>query len=102
MDVIDRIHIDTVRADDATRDANSKHQTDKHVNECFLCERGLTESGEARAWWVRMAIDGTLVPFDAELPEDEDQGEFPVGPECAKGIPLTHRAKLDDVSHLAR
>lgn len=93
MDVTDRIDIDTVRAADATRDANSDHQTDKHVNECFLCERGLTESGEARAWWIHMATDATLVPLDAELPEAEDQGWFPVGPECAKKVPMTHRSK---------
>lgn len=32
------------------------------------------------------------------LPKADDQGWFPVGSECAKAIPLTHRAKSAAVS----
>lgn len=68
----------------------------RHVNECYVCGRGLTEAAVARGWYVHMTTAGTIAPVDLPedaLPERDDQGWFPVGSECARRIPLTHRQR---------
>lgn len=84
-----RPRVDDYRLDWAARDANgARWNPEKHVDECFLCGRGITAKGQGRN--VHMLTDGTFAPVDMaeeEIPESLDQGWFPVGPECAKRLP---------------
>jgi hypothetical protein len=41
-----------------------------------------------------MRTSGRLAPADAGT-GDDDQGWFPVGPECARLIPLAYRTRLE-------
>lgn len=69
------------QASDSTRDRNEQRIKDDS-EPCVLCGRGT--SG---AHWIHMSTDCDLVAIDATLPENEDQGWFTIGPECAKKIP---------------
>lgn len=62
------------------------------VEECFVCGRGLTESGLARSSWIEHTTSGYLVAVAAESPADS-QGCFPVGSECSKSVPAAFRLK---------
>ena len=57
----------------------------KHVDECFLCGRGLTEKAVENGRFIHLTTSGFLVPQDAE--GVDSQGAFPVGSECAKRLP---------------
>jgi len=78
-------------------DTHPTYDPQRHTDQCWLCGRGLTARAAERGWWVHMTVDLTIAPVD--LPEQdwpagvESQGWFPVGNECAKKIPKTHRAK---------
>ncbi len=48
---------------------------------CFRCGRPTDGTRE-----VHLAVSGALVPVDAAVPASEDQGWFPIGPECAKKL----------------
>lgn len=78
------------------RDANRKnHKSGKHVDECFICARGLTRSGVDNGWWIHMSTDGELIANDEHVDDMHgSQGCFPCGSECAKSIPFTHRRKM--------
>ncbi len=68
---------------------------------CVLCGRRLSPAAVERSWWIHLITDGTLAPAHwADNDPDHfgeqginDQGWFPVGSECAKTIPITHRRK---------
>lgn len=66
--------------------------------ECFFCGRPMTDAATAKGWWVHLRTDGFFVAASADVTEKDDQGWFPVGSECAKTIPLTHRSKFAAVS----
>jgi hypothetical protein len=59
--------------------------------ECLFC-RSLIRDARA-AIHVHMATTGELVTEDESLAEHEDQGFFPVGPECARKVPRAYRFK---------
>jgi hypothetical protein len=77
-------------------DGEQPYNSDRHVDQCYVCGRGLTQSGVDNGWFVHMSVRGGIfATADAGLvPERESQGYFPVGSECAKQIPKTHRVKL--------
>lgn len=81
------------------RDANAARRSERAVDECFLCGRGLTETAIANGWWIHLhAPTGDLLPegWEPEAPEtwNDSQGCFPVGSECAKRIPKGYKFKI--------
>lgn len=72
------IDIDTVRRPDAEKKAQGDQP-------CFLCGKATDGSR-----LVHLATFGALVPISETLPEHEDQGFFPIGPECAKKLPADY------------
>lgn len=86
-----------LQADWETKEKNGEnYNSDKHDDVCYLCGRGLTAKAVENGYWIEMATDGSLVRNDQGLhPDLDSQGAFPVGSECAKKIPLTHRSKQD-------
>lgn len=82
------------------RDANYNRRNHNHVDECFTCGRGLTESGVSNGWYIHLCTDGSL--FNTQDPatfgHPESQGCFPVGSECAKRIPRRFRFKMGTAS----
>lgn len=84
------------QASEEAREQNRKSSFNRHgVDSCKLCEKGLSDKASENAWHVHMTVDQTLVPvaWGDDLDGRVDQGWFPVGSECAKRIPLTHRKK---------
>lgn len=81
-------------ADTETLERNQARLTDGHAAECLLCGRGLTQAAAVKAWMVHLHVDGLLVRSDAALADDDDQGWFPVGSECAKRVPPSHRTRF--------
>jgi hypothetical protein len=59
--------------------------------ECLFC-RSLIRDARA-AIHVHLATTGELVTEDEQLTEDEDQGFFPIGPECSRKVPRAYRFK---------
>jgi hypothetical protein len=53
----------------------------------------MSRNAAANAWHVHMTVDSELVEFNADMGANS-QGWFPIGSECAKMIPLTHRRKV--------
>lgn len=72
------ISIGTVCRPDAEQRAQGDHP-------CVLCGKATT--GERL---VHLATTGHLVPVAETLDEREDQGWFPVGPECARKLTAAH------------
>ncbi len=66
-----RIRASNLRASGASGDAP-----------CFLCGR---ETDGSRS--VHLAVAGEIVPLVEDLDASDDQGWFPIGPECAKKLP---------------
>jgi len=86
-----------VQADEKVREQNEKSRFNRHgVESCWLCCKGMSEKAFENAWHIHMTIDHSLAPvaMGDTLREADDQGWFPVGSECAKKIPLTHRKKF--------
>jgi hypothetical protein len=72
------------------------YNSDKHIEECFLCGRGLTAKALVNGWWIHLGTDGTLLTQDdpAAIADDTlSQGCFPVGSECAKRIDRPYKFK---------
>lgn len=90
------VHVDLYQADWRERKANAERfTTDKHTDECFLCGRGLTAKAVENGWAVHLRTDNMLLPVGEPWDSDEQsQGWFPVGSECAKRVPLTHRGRF--------
>jgi hypothetical protein len=63
-----------------------------HNGGCKMCGRKMSRKAADSAWHIHMTTSGDLVPTSADM-GSESQGWFPVGSECAKMIPLTHRTK---------
>ena len=78
------IEISTVMHPDAERNAKGDHP-------CFLCGKATDGSRE-----VHLVTSGFLVPMDEEVEPDEDQGFFPIGPECAKKLPRENWALTEN------
>jgi hypothetical protein len=82
------------RAAAGTIDANRRRRTAWTVGECWACGSGLTQKAVDNGWFIHLHVDGTLIPAAADVDDDHgSQGWFPVGPDCAKRIPRTHRVK---------
>lgn len=62
--------------------------------QCLICNQVMTDAAAQNGWWVHMTTTGKLAPADIDLPETLDQGWHPVGKECARKVPATHRAKM--------
>lgn len=79
----------------AQREKNAKvsRKGDERNPECHFCGRKMSRNAAANAWHVHMTVDSELVEFNADMGANS-QGWFPIGSECAKMIPLTHRRKV--------
>lgn len=93
-----RIKASDYQADVDTRIANEeKFSGLKHVDVCFLCGRGLTEKARNNGWWVHLTEAGELAARDEGWDVEDSQGAFPVGSECAKKVPASHRLRIPPV-----
>lgn len=64
----------------------------RHVDECFICGRGITRSGLTNAFWIEMLVTGEIVgPDDPRSGGPESQGCFPVGSTCVQRVPANLR-----------
>ena len=72
--------------------AANRRRSDYAIEECLCCGRGMTERAVETAWMVHLTTAGLLAPVDAEVADS--QGWHPVGSECAKLIPKSHRCKF--------
>ena len=90
---MDTIFLPIPRPSDEQRQRN-RERRDSHIEECAVCARGLTEKAVENAWYVHLTIDAEMTPVDIELESDIDLGWHPVGSECAKLIPKSHRLKF--------
>jgi hypothetical protein len=64
---------------------------------CALCGRRISKEGAETGWWVEMGGGSDLFFHRDAQPDINDPGYmgfFPLGPECAKKIPATHRQKI--------
>lgn len=84
-------HIPVPFAPTEQQDAN-RRRSDHAAEECLCCGRGMTERAVETAWMVHLTTAGLLAPIDAEVPDS--QGWHPVGSECAKLIPKSHRCRF--------
>lgn len=76
-------------------DRNNANVKDTHEDQCYLCGKGLTGAALENAWMIHLIHGGSSLAALTD-PDDEpgsDMGWFPVGSECAKKIPATHRAR---------
>jgi hypothetical protein len=63
----------------------------KHVDQCFLCGRGLTDAGMANGKVVHTNTAYEFIPAGAALAAgEESQGLFPIGSDCAKRLPAAY------------
>lgn len=74
------IEISTVQRPDAEKKATGDEP-------CFLCGKATDGSR-----FVHLVTSGHLVPIAEDVADNEDQGWFPVGPECAKKLPAGYVA----------
>lgn len=93
------LSLEGLQADPEIRDLNNQRfgQSDKHVDQCFLCGRGLTEKAKDNGWMIHLHTSGVLISNDYlvdDLGNNGSQGCFPVGSECAKRVPATFRFKF--------
>lgn len=72
-------------------DRNRDRQHPGHVDECFLCGKGLTAEGAAKAWHVEVTQDGQAIHADERWTRTDSQGAYPVGSECARSIPAAYK-----------
>lgn len=84
----------SVQADTDAFERNAARQTSNHADQCFLCGRGLTQSAVDRGYFIHLATDGRILDTRDIVGVALDQGWFPVGSECAKRLPRTHREKV--------
>jgi hypothetical protein len=64
------------------------------TEECFLCGLGITATALPKCWWIHLRTDGVLLTQEDE--DQQSQGLFVVGPECAKRVPVPYRFRLED------
>jgi hypothetical protein len=60
---------------------------DKHVDQCFFCDRPLTLKGVK--CFVEMTTSNLMVPVG--LVVEDSQGCFPAGSTCCKKVPKEYR-----------
>lgn len=72
-------------------DRNRDQQRPDHVDECWLCGKGLTAEGAAKAWLVEMTQGGHAIHADERWLRTDSQGAYPVGSECARSIPAAYK-----------
>lgn len=88
------LNLGDYQADFRTREDNMRKGRPDRYDSCFMCGRGMTERAVETGWNVHLHVYGLLIPVDMDVDEDAgSQGWFPVGSECAKRIPRTHRIK---------
>lgn len=64
------------------RTATYDDKASRAADPCFRCGRNIVDA----AWLIHLGVDGLIHPADAVLSEDESQGWFPVGSDCAKRL----------------
>lgn len=92
-----RFPLTTVQADPETRERNARRASSSSdvADLCFTCGRPLTEKALASAHWVHLSTRGELIHVtDHDVPEEDDQGWFPLGSECAKKAPVGFKKKI--------
>lgn len=84
------IPVDDVRVPDGNRFG----QGDK-PEECWICGRGLTARQAESGWQIHVGGAGSHIVGvdDPPEPEEHDLGWFPVGSDCARTIPRSHRER---------
>jgi len=94
MSNTERVRIAAVRSD--TYHRNYDRMTTDHVEPCCLCGKGLTAKSLSEAWWIHLVDGGdSLAPVSE--PDSDDPGELgwhPIGPDCARSIPLAYRQRI--------
>lgn len=83
-----------IQADHATRVANGARLREGYENPCHICGKPMADAKLDQAWWVHMTTAGLLVEValdEADVPDT--QGWFPVGNDCARKVPATHRLR---------
>jgi hypothetical protein len=83
--------IDIPDYNEAQREENRRRSG---IEYCLVCGKGMSQAKIDAAWFVHMTTGGELAHIDDELEEIHDQGWWPVGADCAKRIPKTHRTKF--------
>jgi hypothetical protein len=92
------INAQDLRASEEVREQNEKSRFNANATEtCFLCSKKMSPKAKDNAWHVHLTTNYELASVDmGDVLESNDQGWFPVGSECAKRVPLTHRMKFSD------
>lgn len=93
---VSKLKVSDYQADDETLEANGRRMIEAersgYREPCVLCGRPLSEKAIDSAWWVELGDGGsTILPNGHHLSDDETMGCFPMGSECAKRIPKTHK-----------
>lgn len=68
---------------DAVRSEHYDHNTrnGEHPNGCLICGKAVKEGRGGMVWYLNT---GELASANEDVSPEEDQGAFPVGPECMK------------------
>jgi len=77
------INVDDVRSKNYDRNIEREGWGTDGRDNCILCGRIIEDTTH----WIRMTVFGELVEPDAEVPEANDQGCFPVGSGCLRKHP---------------
>jgi hypothetical protein len=51
---------------------------------CAICGQGLETHGAKRTFWIHQLTNGLWAAHGQTVPENLDQGMFPIGPNCYK------------------
>ncbi len=79
-------NIPTLKVDDITSPDFEKNYSKYGHGEnapCLLCGKPVKPGSQ----WVRMAVTLRIIPPDANIPRELDQGFFPVGSGCVRKHP---------------
>lgn len=88
-------NLETIQPTDAVRERNARRAGTGHDYRCMVCSLPVnTES--PKTVWVHMSGHGNLYPSSVSCEEAESLPEGsmymqPVGPECAKKIPVEYK-----------
>lgn len=96
---IPRLLVDDYQVSPETRYENEQRrlvaEAKRSVEPCWLCGRPLTEKAVEGGWWIEVGDYGsTLIATDADSDVQDSLGCFPLGSECSKKIPLSHRFRM--------
>lgn len=76
-----------------TRQRNDRRDRPEGCEECLLCAAPI--AGRKKPSWVHLLTTGELASKDEQVTPGEDQGCFPVGPECIRKVPAEYRCDVE-------